>query len=203
MTCNHHSSLYTFYEFIEPDSTLLLTHADESSRIWHERFKHLNFIYMQQLSKKILVYGLPDIHFSKGICEGCVLGIHPQDKFDKGKTHRASSPLDLIHNDLMGPFPHPSINKARFFSFFFIFSHVSHGFTFSGKNMRSFNTSKTSKPWLRHSQERKSNSFEMITGESMSIMRSKIFVMRHGFNCNTQFPILRKKIELLSGKTYL
>jgi hypothetical protein len=111
---NHQSRLYTFSEFIEPDSSLLLTHADESSRIWHERFGHLNFRYMQQLSKKILVDGLPDIHFSKGVCEGCVLGKHPQEKFDKGKSQRASTPLDLIHSDLMGPFPHPSINKERF-----------------------------------------------------------------------------------------
>ena len=32
---NHQSRLYTFSEFIEPDSALLLTHADESSRIWN------------------------------------------------------------------------------------------------------------------------------------------------------------------------
>jgi hypothetical protein len=48
---NHQSRLYTFSEFIEPDSALLLTHADESNRIWHKRFEHLNFRYMQQLSK--------------------------------------------------------------------------------------------------------------------------------------------------------
>jgi hypothetical protein len=48
---NHQSRLYTFFEFIELDFTLLLTHADESSRIWHERFGHLNFRYMQQLRK--------------------------------------------------------------------------------------------------------------------------------------------------------
>jgi hypothetical protein len=83
---NHQSRLYTFSEFIEPDSALLLTHANESSRIWHERFGHLNFRYMQQLSKHRLVDGLPDIHFSKGVCEGCVLGKHPQEKFDKGKS---------------------------------------------------------------------------------------------------------------------
>jgi hypothetical protein len=83
---NHQSRLYTFFEFIEPGSALLLTHVDESSRIWHERFGHLNFRYMQQLSKQILVDGLPDIHFSKGVCEGCVLGKHPQEKRDKGKS---------------------------------------------------------------------------------------------------------------------
>jgi hypothetical protein len=121
---NHQSRLYTSSELIEPDSALLLIHADESSRIWNERFGHLNFRYMKQLRKQILVDDLPDIHFFKGICEGCILGKHPQEKFDKGKTQRDSSPLDLIHSDLMGPFPHPSIRKARFVLIFvYDFSH--------------------------------------------------------------------------------
>jgi hypothetical protein len=111
---NHQSRLYTISKFIEPDFALLLTHADESSRIWHEIFGHLNFRYMLQLSKNRLVDGLPDIHFSKGVCEGCVLGKHPQEKFDKGKSQRASAPLDMIHSELMNPFPHPSISKVRF-----------------------------------------------------------------------------------------
>jgi hypothetical protein len=115
---NHQSRLYTFSKFIEPDSALLLTHADESSRIWKDRFGHLNFRYMQHISKQILVDGLPDIHFSKGVCEGCVLRKHPQEKFDKGKSQQASTPLDMIHSDLMGPFLHPSINKVRFFLIF-------------------------------------------------------------------------------------
>jgi hypothetical protein len=33
-----------------------------------------------------MVDGLPDIHFSKGIFEGYVLGKHPQETFNKGKT---------------------------------------------------------------------------------------------------------------------
>jgi hypothetical protein len=69
---------------------------------------------MQHLSKQGMVDDLHDIHFSKGICEGCVLEKHPQEKFDKGKTQKASFPLYLIHSDLMGPFPHPSINKTRY-----------------------------------------------------------------------------------------
>jgi hypothetical protein len=44
---NHQSRLYTFYEFIESNSSLLLTHDDESSRIWKKMFGHLNFRYMQ------------------------------------------------------------------------------------------------------------------------------------------------------------
>jgi hypothetical protein len=89
----------------------LLTHADEISRIWHERFTHLNFRYMKKIRKQGMVDGLPDIQFSKGICEECVLGKHPLEKFDKGKTHKASFPLDMINSDLMGHFVHPSISK--------------------------------------------------------------------------------------------
>jgi hypothetical protein len=48
---NHRSRLYTFFEFIEPDYKLLLTHDDASSRIWNERFRNLNIIYMEQLIK--------------------------------------------------------------------------------------------------------------------------------------------------------
>ena len=111
---NHKSRLYTFSKFIEPDSFVLLTHTDDISILWHERFGPSNFKYTQQISKKGMVTGLPDIHFSEGVCEGCVLGKHPQEKFKKGKAHKASSPLDLIHIDLMGPFLHTSIGKARY-----------------------------------------------------------------------------------------
>jgi transposase InsO family protein len=34
--------------------------------------------------------------------------------FDKGKTQKDSFPLDFIHSDLMDPFPHPSVSKARY-----------------------------------------------------------------------------------------
>jgi hypothetical protein len=111
---NHQSRLFTFFEFSEPDFALLLTHDDERSRIWCERFGYLNFRYMKQLNKKRMVDVLPDIRFSKGICERCVLGKHPQEKFDKGKTQKDSFPLDLTHSGLMGPFLHPSISKSRY-----------------------------------------------------------------------------------------
>jgi hypothetical protein len=62
-----------------------------------------------------MVKGLPDIHFSEGVCEGCILGKNPEENFEKGKPKRASSSLEPIDSDLMGPFPHPSINKARSF----------------------------------------------------------------------------------------
>jgi hypothetical protein len=111
---NHKYRLYTFTNFIEIDSFVLLTHVDDNSILWHKRFGHMNFRYMQQISKKGMVTGLHDIQFFEGVCEGCIFGNHPQENFEKGKAHKASSPLDLIHNDLMGPFLHPYISKTRY-----------------------------------------------------------------------------------------
>jgi transposase InsO family protein len=80
---------------------------------------------------------------------------------EKGKAHRASSPLDLIHSDLMGPFPHPSIGKARYvltflddysrYTWVFFLRHKSEVFehlkefkalveTQSGRNIKSLHT---------------------------------------------------------------
>jgi hypothetical protein len=111
---DHKSWLYKFIKFTDYDSSLLLTRANDSSRVWHERFGHLNFRYMQRISKQGMVKGSPDIQFSEGVCEGCILGKHPKEKFEKGKARRASSSLDIFHSDLMGPFPHPSIRKERY-----------------------------------------------------------------------------------------
>jgi hypothetical protein len=65
-----------------------------------------------------MVKGFRDIHFSEGVSEGCILGKHPKEKFEKGKENIASSSLELVHNDLMGPFPPPSISKERYILIF-------------------------------------------------------------------------------------
>jgi hypothetical protein len=111
---DHKSRLYKFTKFVDHGSYLLLTCVDDSSRVWHGRFGHLNFRYIHRISKQGMVKGLPYIHVFEGVCEGCILGKHPEEKFEKGKAKRASSSLELVQSDLMGPFPHPSINKARY-----------------------------------------------------------------------------------------
>ena len=41
---NHHAKAYDFSHFVaDAKSTSLLTHGNEVSRLWHERFGHMNF----------------------------------------------------------------------------------------------------------------------------------------------------------------
>ena len=61
-----------------------------------------------------MVIGLPKIKFSKGVCQGCILGKHPEHKFERASHERTFAALELIHNDVAGPFPHMSISQDKY-----------------------------------------------------------------------------------------
>jgi transposase InsO family protein len=82
--------------------------------LWHERFGHLNFKYLDQHSKAEMLDGLPHIQYTDGVCQGCILGKHPEEKFNTSKVWRTLSLLELIHSDITGPFPHPLISKVKY-----------------------------------------------------------------------------------------
>ena len=60
-----------------------------------------------------MVIGLPKIKFSR-VRQGCILGKHPEHKFEKTSHERTSAPLELIHSDVAGPFPHMSMSQAKY-----------------------------------------------------------------------------------------
>ena len=56
---NHSTKAYEFSHFLPISSpTTLLSHANNTSKIWHERFGHLNFKYLKQLHNDNMVEGL-------------------------------------------------------------------------------------------------------------------------------------------------
>ena len=61
-----------------------------------------------------MVIGLPNIKFSKGVFQGCILGKHPEHKYEKASHERTYAPLELIHSDIAGPFPHMSMIQAKY-----------------------------------------------------------------------------------------
>ena len=45
---NHNTRLYSFSHFVpKSPSTILLTHSNSKSKLWHEWFGHLNYRYLQ------------------------------------------------------------------------------------------------------------------------------------------------------------
>ena len=92
----------------------LLTHANEASKIWHERFGHLKYKYLSDLCDKYMVIGFPKIKFSKGVCQWCILGKQPEHKYERVIHERTYEPLNIIHSDIAGIFPHMSMIQAKY-----------------------------------------------------------------------------------------
>ena len=61
-----------------------------------------------------MVIGLPNIKFSKGVYQGCILGKHPEHKYERASHERTSAPLELIHDDVSGPFHHMSMIQDKY-----------------------------------------------------------------------------------------
>ena len=50
---NHTSKVYMFSHFLPySNPSTLLIHDNEASKLWHERFGHLNYNYLSDLSEK-------------------------------------------------------------------------------------------------------------------------------------------------------
>ena len=50
----------------------------------------------------------------KGVCQGCIIGKHPEHKYERVSHERTSAPLELIHSDIVGHFPHMSMSQAKY-----------------------------------------------------------------------------------------
>ena len=84
---NYSTKAYEFSHFLPVSPpTALLSHANNTSKIWHEIFGHLNFRYLKQLHNDNMVEGFPSIQTSNGVCVGYLVGKHPKKKYDVGKA---------------------------------------------------------------------------------------------------------------------
>lgn len=93
---NHYSKLYNFSHFIPKSDFSLLTHLNEERRLWHERFGHCNYKYLDQLSKKGMVERLPNIQYTYGVFQGCMLGKHSKEKLKTRKDRTQESYLTAL-----------------------------------------------------------------------------------------------------------
>ncbi|KAI3509130.1 hypothetical protein L1887_24156 [Cichorium endivia] len=100
-----------FHEHAFLTTNMLNRHT---SLLWHQRFGHVNFGYLNYMHKHNLVRGLPNVDLIKEVCEGCVLGKHTRESFPNESTWRATKPLELVHTDICGPMKTPSFGGNRY-----------------------------------------------------------------------------------------
>ncbi|KAL8089819.1 hypothetical protein AgCh_039331 [Apium graveolens] len=86
--------------------------SQDKSWLWHKKLSHLNFKTMNELVKKELVRGIPQVEFTKdGLCDACQKGKQIKASFRKKLDSTIEEPLQLLHMDLFGPVNVLSISR--------------------------------------------------------------------------------------------
>ncbi|GKE52275.1 retrovirus-related pol polyprotein from transposon TNT 1-94 [Tanacetum coccineum] len=83
--------------------------------LWHRRLSHLNFDYINLLSKKDVVTGLPKLKYIKDkLCSSCEMSKEKRSSFKTKVVPSSKGRLNLLHMDLCGPMRVASINGKKY-----------------------------------------------------------------------------------------
>ncbi|GJT95630.1 retrovirus-related pol polyprotein from transposon TNT 1-94 [Tanacetum coccineum] len=83
--------------------------------LWHRRLSHLNFDYINLLSKKDVVIGLPKLKYVKDqLCSSCEVSKTKRSSFKTKVVSSSKGRLNLLHMDLCGPMRVTSINGKKY-----------------------------------------------------------------------------------------
>ncbi|GJY84081.1 retrovirus-related pol polyprotein from transposon TNT 1-94 [Tanacetum coccineum] len=118
LTGNHGSNLYTIslQETTSLTPICLMAKASPTQAwLWHRRLSHLNFDYINLLSKKDVMIGLPKLKSVKDqLCSSCEVSKAKNRSFKKKVVPSSKGRLKLLHMDLCGPMRVASINEKKY-----------------------------------------------------------------------------------------
>jgi hypothetical protein len=86
----------------------------KKTMLWHQRLGHIREKGLQTLNDKGMVEGMSNCTLDFDFCEHCIYGKHNRVRFPSGAT-RAKWILELIHNDMFGLVPVPSLGKYVYY----------------------------------------------------------------------------------------
>nr|GEV80515.1 retrovirus-related Pol polyprotein from transposon TNT 1-94 [Tanacetum cinerariifolium] len=105
LTGNHRSDLYAISLQESTSSIPLCLRAKASPTqawLWHQRLSYLNFDYINLLSKKDIVIGLPKLKYVKDkLCSSCELSKAKRSSFKSKVIPSSKGRLNLLHMDLL------------------------------------------------------------------------------------------------------
>nr|GEX42480.1 hypothetical protein [Tanacetum cinerariifolium] len=82
--------------------------------LWHRRLSHLNFDYINLLSKKDIVIGIPKLKYVKDqLCSSCELSKAKRSSFKSKAVPSSKGRLNLLYMDLCGPMQRYHVYNKR------------------------------------------------------------------------------------------
>ena len=83
--------------------------------LWHQRMGHASYKHLSIVSKHKSMLGIPKLsRVSNVVCGPCQLGKQTKAKHPGTQTSATSTPLELLHLDLMGPTKIESLGGKRY-----------------------------------------------------------------------------------------
>ncbi|GJT10779.1 retrovirus-related pol polyprotein from transposon TNT 1-94 [Tanacetum coccineum] len=118
LTGNRGTDLYTIslQETTSLTPICLMAKASPTQAwLWHRRLSHLNFDYINLLSKKDVVIRLPKLKYVKDqLCSSCEVSKAKRSSFKSKTVPSSKGRLNLLHMDLCGPMQVASINGKKY-----------------------------------------------------------------------------------------
>lgn len=107
------------YCIVRHHASAFAAKCTESAELWHKRFCHLSYDALTSMQRNEIVSGISvsSQHFkdaASSTCTTCVQSKQTRASFSSS-TPRNTSTLDLLHTDVCGPLPVPSLSGARYF----------------------------------------------------------------------------------------
>nr|GEY07969.1 hypothetical protein [Tanacetum cinerariifolium] len=142
---NRGSDLYMISLQESTSSTPLCLMAKDTPTqawLWHRRLSHLNFNYINLLSKKDIMIGLPKLkHVKDQLCSSYELSKAKRSSFKSKAVPSSKGRLNLLHMDLCGPMRVASINGKKYilkYSSLVIIVRTNRGTEFLNKTLNAF-----------------------------------------------------------------
>jgi hypothetical protein len=82
--------------------------------LWHQRLGHIGEKGLRTLHGKGMVEGMSNCTLDFDFCEHCIYGKYNRVRFPSG-AKREKGILELIHSDVFGPVPVPSLGKSVYY----------------------------------------------------------------------------------------
>ena len=94
----------------------------ETAELWHRRFGHLGYNNLETLVREGMVDGInvavSDFKAAKAtVCEPCIMAKHHKAPFPTSERDSTEA-LELLHMDLCGPMPMPSLGGSKYLATF-------------------------------------------------------------------------------------
>nr|GEW57795.1 retrovirus-related Pol polyprotein from transposon TNT 1-94 [Tanacetum cinerariifolium] len=117
LTGNRGSDLYTISlqeSTSSPPLCLMAKATPTQAWLWHRRLSHLNFDYINLLSKKDIVIGLPKLKYVKDqLFYSCELSKAKRSSFKSNVVPSSKGRLNLLHMDLCGPMQNGIVERRN------------------------------------------------------------------------------------------